>query len=79
MATNLDALSERARTQFANCYTLTIERDSEQLFMGDIDNATLEQALSVYERNKQVMIDTEPHGTTITLISAQGTVASFTN
>lgn len=77
--TIMNALADQARGQFADCYTLTVERNREQLFIGDIDNVTCEQALAIYERNKQIMIDTEPTGTTITLISINGTIAEYTN
>lgn len=79
MTTNMDYLASQARHVFADSYTLVIRQDANQLFMDDIDNVTREQALSVFERNKGLMIEHEPTGTTIELIGSDGFYTSYTS
>lgn len=79
IVTVIDTLAQAARETLTDCYTLTIADDTEQHFMGDIDNVTLAQAISVYERNRLTLLEDVylVPGTRITLYSIHGIVREY--
>lgn len=75
----INELAQSARDTLTRSYTMVIRDEVEQYYMGDINDVTLDQAMSVFERNKQTMIDNEPTGFTIELLNLNGVIASHTN
>lgn len=74
----LDALAREARERFTDSYTVTVERDHEQLFMKDFDNISAESAANVFDQFVQIANESEPVGTLVRMFTIRGEVASHT-
>lgn len=74
----LDPLAQAARERLSASYTVTVERDCEQVFMKDFDNISAESAASVFGQFVQIANDSEPAGTRVRMFSINGEVASHT-
>ena len=77
-APTLDALARSARERFSDCYTVTVERDGEQLFVKDFDNITAESAANVFDQFVQIANESEAAGTLVRMFTIRGEIASHT-